>query len=184
MEMDLQYVGVVAGVVTQGRGDSTNHWVTRYRVSTSTDCVMYTFVQSGAEFTANTDRSTRVNVLFPSTVLARCVRVHPTAWSSGIAMRAAVLARIRTSTPSAAPANCPAGQFSVDGVKCETCQPGTFGNASGASLCFQCPPGTFSSGTAATACTACGTGYFAGQFGSVQCTACPVGKSTTESYEE
>jgi predicted outer membrane repeat protein len=190
MDIDLQHVGVVAGVVTQGRGDSTNHWVTRYRVSTSTDCVMYTFVQSGIEFTANTDRFTRVNVLFQSTVLARCVRIHPTAWSSGIAMRAAVLAHVHTSTsftpsPTVAPTPAPTPPPTPSPTAAPTpvptpvptpaisCSAGEFYSVAGGETCLPCPVGTYSpTEGSASSCLNCPSYTYSNVTGSTSCSEC------------
>ena len=63
-------------------------------------------------------------------------------------------------------------------VPCPACQPGSFQNSTGSSLCAQCPAGTFQTGTGMQAvenCTACYPGMYSGG-GVAGCTSCAAGK--------
>jgi hypothetical protein len=195
MDMDLQYVGLVAGVVTQGRGDGTNSWVTKFRVSASIDCVTYIFVQGSQEFNANVDRDTRATNLFSPAVSAQCVRIHPTSWSGGsIAMRAATLAHVDTALPSmqcppghgllesgSSCRSCPAGYYAEPSSSaCTACAPGSYSAATASTQCTPCPAGSFVSAPGSANCTACPGGSFSSSVGSTACTACPAGMTSSE----
>ncbi len=103
MEIDVEQVVLVSGVVTQGRRvayyylgiGALAQWVTKYRVSVSVDGRSWTMVQNGSEFEGNSDNDTPVRQLFEKPVLARYVRIMPTAWFLHITMRAAVMACIQ-----------------------------------------------------------------------------------------
>jgi alpha-tubulin suppressor-like RCC1 family protein len=99
MDMDMIYTARIAGVVTQGRGDGSAQWVTKFKVGISNDGVTYTLVQSGAVFNGNTDQNTRVTNLFTTPVSARYVRIYPTEWVVYICMRAAAIACVRSGVP-------------------------------------------------------------------------------------
>ena len=73
-------------IVSQGR-PTFNQWITKYRVSYSNDGREWVFVDGGRNFTANSDRNTVVRNNFSVPVLARTIRIHPTAWNGWIAMR-------------------------------------------------------------------------------------------------
>jgi hypothetical protein len=102
MEIDLGQVLLVSGVVTQGRrlvyhylSVKLAQWVTKYRVSVSVDNSSWTMMHNGAEFEGNSDSDTHVRRLFETPVLARYVRIMPTAWFLHITMRAAVMACVQ-----------------------------------------------------------------------------------------
>ena len=90
LQMDLGSSRYVAQIVTRGRADSTaTQWVTQYKVQHSTDGI--TFTEVPALFTGNSDKNTKVYATLPEPVLARYVRLVPTAWSIHACMRAAVI---------------------------------------------------------------------------------------------
>jgi hypothetical protein len=91
MEIDIGQSLNVAGVVTQGRAEAGQQWVTSFTVQTSLDRTTWASVDSGKVFQGNYDRNTKVVNLFGSGVLATYVRIRPTGWNELIAMRAAVL---------------------------------------------------------------------------------------------
>ena len=113
LQMDLGSSRYVAQIVTRGRADSTaTQWVTQYKVQHSTDGI--TFTEVPALFTGNSDKNTKVYATLPEPVLARYVRLVPTAWSVHACMRAAVVLAagyFRTScqTWPVARAECQAG---------------------------------------------------------------------------
>ncbi|KAI8514463.1 phosphatidylethanolamine binding [Branchiostoma belcheri] len=92
-KVDLHSVTNVAGVRTQGRGDYPQ-WVTRYKLSFSTDGVVWDiYSEQGQEkeFTGNTNQNTIATQLLAPPVLTRFVRFHPLSWSDGPSMRMDVL---------------------------------------------------------------------------------------------
>ncbi len=103
MQIDTGKVQPISGIITQGRRAAnyrgTNRgwygvhwqWVTRYRVEVSDDGKTWTKVQCGQEFEANVDNDSRVKRKFDKPVMARFVRINPTAWNGHPTMRAALL---------------------------------------------------------------------------------------------
>jgi len=89
MQIDLGAVSSVAGVVVQGRGDGAEEWVTRLLVEHGSRLLQPE--TSAGEFHASTDAGSRVQLLFPSPVQARYLRLTPLAWHNHISMRAGVL---------------------------------------------------------------------------------------------
>ncbi len=99
LQLDLGTVVPVAGVMTQGRrttsiyyaNANSDQWVTKYKVSVSQDGNSWQPVDGGREFDGNYDGETQVKRLFGNTVMARYVRIMPTAWFNHITMRAAAV---------------------------------------------------------------------------------------------
>ncbi|XP_056459218.1 retinoschisin-like, partial [Gadus chalcogrammus] len=108
LQLDLQQVGVVSGVLTQGRCDA-DEWVTKYSLqhrSTATARWVYYKDQSGNNrvFYGNTDRSSTVQNLLRPPIVARYVRLLPLGWHTRIALRMEVLMCMKKcSTPGPAP---------------------------------------------------------------------------------
>ncbi|EDO34067.1 predicted protein, partial [Nematostella vectensis] len=84
----------VSGVAIQGH-PTQDYWVTRYRVDFSKDGVTWETVSRGSHIhrcadivlTGSTDRSTPVKSQFTAVRPVRYLRVKPTAWNNGIAIR-------------------------------------------------------------------------------------------------
>ena len=94
MTIDLGFVHIVKGVVTQGRGGNTqwsNQRVTRYKVSYSTNNVNYTPISNGKVFNGNTDSDTKRENLFYPDIQARYIRIYPQSWEHHMSMRAGVI---------------------------------------------------------------------------------------------
>ncbi len=91
--ISLGSVHTVQGVVTQGRADGYSQWVTSYKVQTSRDCSVYSYVDvdGGRVFSGNVDMSSKVQNDFNMVVEAWCVRLMPQTWSNHISMRAGVV---------------------------------------------------------------------------------------------
>ncbi|XP_038060001.1 lactadherin-like [Patiria miniata] len=93
IEVDFVETTPVAGAITQGGGEK---YVTLYKVAykkqPSSD---YKHVTDGSGnitvFTGNTDVDTPVTNLFEESVLAKVVRIEPTAWHVGAALRLELL---------------------------------------------------------------------------------------------
>ena len=101
MTIDAGIVHMVHGIATQGRY-RYDQWVTSYSVQVSRDGAMFTDVDGGASFTANSDNGTVVNACFSTPVSARYVRIKPKSWNNHISMRAALyVTAVRLSGSSA-----------------------------------------------------------------------------------
>ena len=160
--MDLGYVGVVTGVVTQGRSNN-NQWVGSMNIYYS-NCSTGSWTSAGA-FSANTDMATQVTNAITAT--ARFVKLVPTASTGWIAMRAGLKVQLP------ALGQCPPGSYGV--TSCTSCPVGTYSGASGASACTSCIAGTYAGSTGATACASC-SGSLVSPAGASACAAlCPAG---------
>ena len=81
----------MVGVVTQGRSDTSNQWVTSYTVAHSNDDTTFVDVDGGATFSGNSDRSTKITQYFTTSVSARYIRIYVASSSVHASMRAAVV---------------------------------------------------------------------------------------------
>ena len=79
----------IESVTTQGRQD-LDQWVTSYTLETSLTGSVWTPVNFGEVFTANSDRDTKVvNTMSPN-LIAISIRLRPVTWNNLISMRWAV----------------------------------------------------------------------------------------------
>ncbi|XP_036834919.1 retinoschisin-like [Oncorhynchus mykiss] len=95
IQIDLQDVGVVSGILTQGRCDA-DEWLTKYSVQYRTDQNLnwiYYKDQTGNNrvFYGNSDRSSSVQNLLRPPIVARYVRLLPLGWHTRIALRMELL---------------------------------------------------------------------------------------------
>lgn len=90
MQVDTGDVQPISGVVMQGRG-SYSQWVTAIKVMVSSDGSSWKDVGCGRIMEANTDQSSKVNVMFPEAVEGRFVKIYPEEFNSWPAMRAGVI---------------------------------------------------------------------------------------------
>ncbi|KAJ3598793.1 hypothetical protein NHX12_032757 [Muraenolepis orangiensis] len=95
LQVDLQEVSVVSGLLTQGRCDA-DEWVTKYSVQyRSLETLNWVFYkdQSGNNrvFYGNADRTSTVQNLLRPPIVARFVRLLPLGWHTRIAMRIELL---------------------------------------------------------------------------------------------
>uniref|UniRef100_A0A674AF77 Retinoschisin 1 n=1 Tax=Salmo trutta TaxID=8032 RepID=A0A674AF77_SALTR len=95
IEIDLQDVGVVSGILTQGRCDA-DEWLTKYSVQYRTDQNLnwiYYKDQTGNNrvFYGNSDRSSSVQNLLRPPIVARYIRLLPLGWHTRIALRMELL---------------------------------------------------------------------------------------------
>jgi len=91
-QMDLGAVNYVTGVVTQGRHDNHNQWVSSFSVKVSSDGSTFTDVDGGAHFTGNAAANDdKKENKFASAVAARYVRIVVQAWSGHVSMRSGTL---------------------------------------------------------------------------------------------
>ncbi|XP_019616688.1 PREDICTED: adipocyte enhancer-binding protein 1-like [Branchiostoma belcheri] len=97
LQVDLNSLTSVAGVITQGRGEdrySISQWVTSYKLALSSDGVVWeTYSEYGQEkvFAGNTDKNTEVEHLLDPPVTARFVRFYPQTVYGHPSMRMEVL---------------------------------------------------------------------------------------------
>ncbi|KAI8494564.1 EGF-like repeat and discoidin I-like domain-containing protein 3 [Branchiostoma belcheri] len=93
LQVDLNSLTNVAGVITQGRGDIGQR-VTSYKLTFSADGVTWEiYSEDGQEkvFAGNADSNTEVEHLIAPPVTARFVRFLPLTWGGWISMRMEVL---------------------------------------------------------------------------------------------
>jgi hypothetical protein len=84
IQMDAGSCKVFRGVRTRGRGDGHQQWVSRFRLSFSTDGLSWF---SDEAFTGNTNTADIVEHIFPAGVLARYVRLYPMEWTVHACLR-------------------------------------------------------------------------------------------------
>uniref|UniRef100_A0A672HY39 Retinoschisin 1a n=1 Tax=Salarias fasciatus TaxID=181472 RepID=A0A672HY39_SALFA len=95
LQIDLQEVGVVSGILTQGRCDA-DEWITKYsiqyRTVESLNWVYYKD-QTGNNrvFYGNSDRSSTVQNLLRPPIVTRYIRLLPLGWHTRIAIRMELL---------------------------------------------------------------------------------------------
>nr|XP_020459017.1 retinoschisin-like [Monopterus albus] len=95
IQIDLKEVGVVSGILTQGRCD-TNEWITKYSVQYRTVETLnwiYYKDQTGNNrvFYGNSDHSSTVQNLLRPPIVARYIRLLPLGWHTRIGMRMELL---------------------------------------------------------------------------------------------
>uniref|UniRef100_A0A3Q1IN84 F5/8 type C domain-containing protein n=2 Tax=Anabas testudineus TaxID=64144 RepID=A0A3Q1IN84_ANATE len=95
IQIDLKEVGVVSGVLTQGRCDA-DEWITKYSIQYRTVETLnwvYYKDQTGNNrvFYGNSDRSSTVQNLLRPPIVARYIRLLPLGWHTRIAMRMELL---------------------------------------------------------------------------------------------
>ncbi|XP_061540427.1 retinoschisin-like isoform X2 [Phycodurus eques] len=95
LQIDLREVGVVSGILTQGRCDS-DEWITKYSVQYRTvEALNWVYYkdQTGNNrvFYGNSDRSSTVQNLLRPPVVARYIRLLPLGWHTRIAVRMELL---------------------------------------------------------------------------------------------
>nr|XP_061790806.1 retinoschisin-like [Nerophis lumbriciformis] len=95
LQIDLKEVGVVSGILTQGRCDS-DEWITKYSVQYRTVETLnwvYYKDQTGNNrvFYGNSDRSSTVQNLLRPPIVARYIRLLPLGWHTRIAIRMELL---------------------------------------------------------------------------------------------
>eukprot|EP00960_Hanusia_phi_P062612 765213-Hanusia_phi.AAC.3 len=92
MQIDLQALRSVRGVVTQGSKIYTNWWTKSFKVKVSDNGNVWKQVECGRIFEGNKDASNPVVTLFSSSVLGRFLRIYPQTSNNGnFGLRAAVL---------------------------------------------------------------------------------------------
>ncbi|XP_054458049.1 retinoschisin-like [Anoplopoma fimbria] len=95
IQIDLMEVGVVSGILTQGRCDA-DEWITKYSIQYRTVETLnwiYYKDQTGNNrvFYGNSDRSSTVQNLLRPPIVARYIRLLPLGWHTRIAMRLELL---------------------------------------------------------------------------------------------
>ncbi|TKS74861.1 Retinoschisin X-linked juvenile retinoschisis protein -like protein [Collichthys lucidus] len=95
IQIDLKEVGVVSGILSQGRCDA-DEWITKYSIqyrSVETLNWVYYKDQTGNNrvFYGNSDRSSTVQNLLRPPIVARYIRLLPLGWHTRIAMRMELL---------------------------------------------------------------------------------------------
>uniref|UniRef100_H3CLK9 Retinoschisin 1 n=1 Tax=Tetraodon nigroviridis TaxID=99883 RepID=H3CLK9_TETNG len=94
-QIDLKEIGIVSGVLTQGRCDA-DEWITKYSIqyrSVETLNWIYYKDQTGNNrvFYGNSDRSSTVQNLLRPPIVARYIRLLPLGWHTRVALRMELL---------------------------------------------------------------------------------------------
>ncbi|XP_029905201.1 retinoschisin-like isoform X2 [Myripristis murdjan] len=95
IQIDLKEVGIVSGILTQGRCDA-DEWITKYSIQYRTVETLnwiYYKDQTGNNrvFYGNSDRSSTVQNLLRPPIVARYIRLLPLGWHTRIAVRMELL---------------------------------------------------------------------------------------------
>ncbi|KAF1386180.1 hypothetical protein PFLUV_G00115480 [Perca fluviatilis] len=95
IQIDLMEVGVVSGILTQGRCDA-DEWITKYSIQYRTVETLnwiYYKDQTGNNrvFYGNSDRTSMVQNLLRPPIVARYIRLLPLGWHTRIAIRMELL---------------------------------------------------------------------------------------------
>lgn len=95
LQIDLQEVKVVSGILSQGRCDA-DEWITKYSVQYRSDDKLnwiYYKDQTGNNrvFYGNSDRTSSVQNLLRPPIVARYIRILPLGWHTRIALRLELL---------------------------------------------------------------------------------------------
>ena len=90
MEIDASEPMYIVGVITQGRGNNIQQWVTKFRVEYQLGESKGENIRLPREFSMPYIRTEHV---FVSPIFARYIRIIPLEWVSYIAMRAALLVK-------------------------------------------------------------------------------------------
>ncbi|KAG5275947.1 hypothetical protein AALO_G00126270 [Alosa alosa] len=95
LQIDLKEVGVISGILTQGRCDA-DEWITKYSVQYRTDenlnWVYYKDTTGNNRvFYGNADRSSMVQNFLRPPIVARYIRLLPLGWHTRIAIRMELL---------------------------------------------------------------------------------------------
>ncbi|XP_071478097.1 retinoschisin-like [Diadema antillarum] len=92
IEVDFGKPIIVSGIITQGRADSYQQWVTAFSVQYSADCEgalldVTDYTGYAKIFQGNTDKNTEVTNILPASVIARYVRIRPKSCHDHCSMR-------------------------------------------------------------------------------------------------
>ncbi|XP_031561718.1 coagulation factor V-like [Actinia tenebrosa] len=101
LKVGFGHTMLVTGIVTTGRGNGIERWVTSYQISYSLDDTSWTFYKDTGSsvvktFQANTDDIGYVTRIFDRDITARYIRIHPETYIPAnelLGMRAEVLGR-------------------------------------------------------------------------------------------
>ncbi|KAL2089506.1 hypothetical protein ACEWY4_014194 [Coilia grayii] len=95
LQVDLREVGVVSGILTQGRCDA-DEWITKYSVQyRSDDKLNWVYYKDATGnnrvFYGNSDRTSTVQNILRPPIVARYIRLLPLGWHTRIAIRLELL---------------------------------------------------------------------------------------------
>ncbi|XP_054646823.1 retinoschisin-like isoform X3 [Dunckerocampus dactyliophorus] len=95
IQLDLKEVGVVSGILTQGRCDA-DEWMTKYSIQYRTvETLNWVYYKdptgNNRVFYGNSDRSSTVQNLLRPPIVARYIRLLPLGWHTRIAVRMELL---------------------------------------------------------------------------------------------
>ena len=91
-QIDNGVVGTITGIAIKGRKDYSQ-WVKTFKVQYKGTSETWVDVDGGKIYTGNTDKDTRVDVIFDTPVEGRYVRIYPQTWNSHMSMRADIIVK-------------------------------------------------------------------------------------------
>ena len=92
-QIDNGVVGTIKGIAIKGRNE-WDQWVETFKVKQYNEAEeSWLDVDGGKIYTGNTDRDTRVDVIFDTPVESRYVRIYPQTWKSHMSMRADIFVK-------------------------------------------------------------------------------------------
>ena len=86
-QIDNIRVAIISGIAIKGRKE-WDQWVKKFKVKVKGVSGTWEDVDGGKIYTGNTDRDTRVDVIFDTPVEGRYVRIYPETWNGHMSMRA------------------------------------------------------------------------------------------------
>lgn len=86
-QIDNIRVAIISGIAIKGRKE-WDQWVKKFKVKVKGVSGTWEDVDGGKIYTGNTDKDTRVDVIFDTPVEGRYVRIYPETWNGHMSMRA------------------------------------------------------------------------------------------------
>ena len=91
-QIDNGVVDTIMGIAIKGRNDHSQR-VKTFKVQYKGTSETWVDVDGGKIYTGNTDKDTRVDVIFDTPVEGRYVRIYPQTWNSHMSMRADIIVK-------------------------------------------------------------------------------------------
>jgi len=91
-QIDNGVVGTIMGIAIKGRKDYPQ-WVKTFKVQYKGTSETWVDVDGGKIYTGNTDKDTRVDVIFDTPVEGRYVRIYPQTWNGHMSMQADIIVK-------------------------------------------------------------------------------------------
>ena len=114
-QIDNGKIANITGVVIQGRKNA-DQWVTTFRVKYRGSGETWSDMDSGAIYTGNADRDTKVEVTFTTPVNARYIRIYPETWNGHMSLRAGIISSSTNANETATIVDVPEAKRSASSI--------------------------------------------------------------------